>query len=286
MDEFYGPSLSIPWFLKLIYDGREDLKSLFDLTSYDGEGGLNKWWIKHGCREYPFWNVPIFKDSALNKSLLRNSVISEIGVNLIGFSRGVLGLGEDVRLARMACEAGSIPYKMMDAPISGPLKLDDSIIDNMGSELPHAISLFCLPPTDMVRIVSEGGGQCLENIAYGIGLWPWELSHWPKSIAVDSIVDEIWAQSKFVESAFRLMTDKPVTLMPHTVEVLTPNNWSKKIFGFDEQTFLFLVMFDGNSWISRKNPIGSISAYLKAFPNPISTVGLLIKVINIFVLLH
>jgi glycosyltransferase involved in cell wall biosynthesis len=40
-------------------------------------------------------------------------------------------------------------------------------------------------------------------------------------------------------------------------------------------------MFDGNSWLTRKNPIGGIAAFQKAFPPSASSVGLVIKAMNI-----
>jgi len=44
--------------------------------------------------------------------------------------------------------------------------------------------------------------------------------------------------------------------------------------------FLFLSMYDSNSTIQRKNPIGAIKAFKKAFPPSEKNVGLIIKINN------
>jgi glycosyltransferase involved in cell wall biosynthesis len=279
--EIPNRSLCVPWFLELIHEGRSDLTTAFDIKTPEGISGLIKWWGEHGIREYPFWSYPLIRNDTFFRSSFRGLEVKDVGINLIGFPYGVLGLGEDLRLAKLACESALIPHKVIEAPISGPERLDNSLVGNLGSAVSHSISLFCLPPTDMGRMIAEGGTQLIENIAYGIGAWPWELPHWPREIRVDGLVDEIWAQSNFVANAFQIFTNLPVTLMPHTVQTLEPRNISKEVFGFKGNSFLFLIMFDSNSWLTRKNPIGSIEAYIKAFPLASSGVGLLIKAMNL-----
>ena len=208
--------------------------------------------------------------------------ITQIGMNLIGFARGVLGLGEDIRMATMACQQAAIPIAVIDAPIPGPVKEDDTLNELLVEDLRYPISVFFMPPTEMIRWAMQGGVDLINTEAYNIGAWPWELPYWPEEFGqVHELVDEIWAQSKFVASVFQRITDKPVTYMPMAVAIPAPLNYSRDRFNFPKSDFLFFMMFDGNSWLSRKNPLAGVQAFVKAFPLNTSGVGLVIKAMNI-----
>ena len=204
------------------------------------------------------------------------------GVNLVGFARGVLGLGEDIRMATMACQRASMPVAVIDAPIPGPVKEDDTLNALLVKNLTYSMSVFFLPPQEMIRLAIQGGANLINSNAYNIGAWPWELPNWPSAFnQVHELVDEIWAQSRFVGSVFQRVTDKPVTYMPMAVAIPTPLNYSRDRFTFPKSNFLFFMMFDGNSWLSRKNPLAGVQAFIKAFPPNTSGVGLVIKAMNI-----
>jgi glycosyltransferase involved in cell wall biosynthesis len=50
--------------------------------------------------------------------------------------------------------------------------------------------------------------------------------------------------------------------------------------GLPPEPFLFLCMADGLSFLERKNPLGAIRAYRRAFPQPGNRAGLVVKLIN------
>ncbi len=102
-----------------------------------------------------------------------------------------------------------------------------------------------------------------------IGYWFWELEHIPQPmIGAMSLVDEIWAGSRFVTQNFAAVTEKPVRYLPVAVPKPEPSTKDRSAFprlaGFDER-MLFLVVFDYFSIMERKNPIGAIEAFRKAF---------------------
>jgi glycosyltransferase involved in cell wall biosynthesis len=119
------------------------------------------------------------------------------------------------------------------------------------------------------------------NGRYNICGWQWELPHWPDKWApLLNIPDEIWAQSRFVQTMFQAATDKPVTYMPLAVDKPVFHPVSKSFFGIPEQAFTFLSVFDCNSWIKRKNPLAAIRAFDAAFPRSRSDVRLVVKIMN------
>ena len=91
-------------------------------------------------------------------------------------------------------------------------------------------------------------------------------------------LDEVWVCSEFNAKALRAHTDKPVTVVPHPAhaprgrDVLPPEI-------ADEDLFTFLFVFDQLSVQERKNPVGLIEAFERAFPTP-GEARLVIKSIN------
>ncbi len=94
-------------------------------------------------------------------------------------------------------------------------------------------------------------------------------------VAAASLLDEIWAPSTFIQSAIRRKVSIPVIHMPHGIEVTSKRPCSPEELGVPHGRFTFLCMFDLTS-ITRKNPLGAVEAFRRAFPAQ-SAVALLIK---------
>jgi glycosyltransferase involved in cell wall biosynthesis len=204
------------------------------------------------------------------------------GVNVIGFPQGVLGLGEDARMAARVLQMSSTPVTLLNAPMAGPAKLEHSVDHLISEELKYNISLICLPAPEMVRLAIEGGRHLIDAPTHRIGAWPWELPHWPDAFGnVHQMVDEIWAQSRFVQSVYSRLGNTPVYRMPMAVEVPAPVDPARARFGLPADQFLFYLMFDGNSWLSRKNPLAGVHAFKRAFGDSSPGVGLVIKAMNV-----
>ena len=279
----------LPRFLEMIASERPDLTAAFDVRTATGRAGLVDWWNENGTREYPLLsslqvqrlNANAPKDGLQYRTYVEGSGYA-FGVNVVGFPQGVLGLGEDARMAARVFQLTSTPVVLVNAPMSGPQKLDTSVDHLMSDDLKYGISLFCLPPPEMVRLALEGGRSMIDAPTHKIGAWPWELPHWPSAFGkVHQMVDEIWAQSRFVQTVYSRLGDTPVYHMPMAVEVPTPANPSRERFGLPSNEFLFYLMFDGNSWLSRKNPLAGVQAFKQAFGERSPGVGLVIKAMNV-----
>jgi len=66
--------------------------------------------------------------------------------------------------------------------------------------------------------------------------------------------------------------------MAVSVDRLTPTPRAR--FGLPEDRFLFLYVFDWNSYPARKNPLAAIDAFRRAFPTGREPVGLVLKTMN------
>lgn len=260
----------IPYVLHRIWTGRPDLRTTFDLRLPSGCDGLLAWWKEHGLREYQSL-VQLFQDP----------LAEQPGMNLVGYARSVIGIAEDVRMAARSAALAGIPFSVIDAPIKGPPKLDHSLDEHIVEQPRWPVSLYCLPPTEIIRLGLEGGRRLLDSGTYNIGGWHWELPVWPEHLTgvIDS-VNEVWVYSEFVRQAFAAKTSKPVRKMPLAVELPTNPGANRAQFGLSESRFQFLVMFDGASWLSRKNPLAAVRAFRKAFGNE-QNVALVIKAISL-----
>jgi glycosyltransferase involved in cell wall biosynthesis len=207
---------------------------------------------------------------------------SAAGVNLIGFADGVLGLGEDLRMmARAALRAG-LNVAIVDVGLHGrSVTSRPHGWDGLLVERPlFPVSVFCLPPFETMRLRIERGPEAFAA-ARNIGCWPWELTSLPPDWGmVFDLVDEVWAISPFLAEVYGRLTLKPVRHAPPHVAVEDAAAAPRSAFGLSDGQFVVLTMLDLNSFMARKNPLGSIAAFLQAFPDRSGPERLLLKTLN------
>lgn len=263
----WGPLTLCSW---LVWKSRPDLMGLFDIGQQTGHQAYQAWWQANGQQEY-----------AALVPLLSDPLASVPGLNVVGFARSVIGIAEDVRMAVKSAQAADIAVSVIDAPMSGPASEDHSLDALIVDRPAHRVALYCLPPPELARLQLEGGQRLLASGTYNIGGVHWELPSWPEHLnCFASQMDEIWVYTRYVKEALGSLTDKPVVHMPLAVEVAPAMAPDRSVWGLPPSSFLFLVMFDGKSWVSRKNPAAAIHAFRKAFPTD-QGVGLVIKAMGI-----
>lgn len=200
------------------------------------------------------------------------------GVNLIGYARGQFGIGEDVRMAALACEAAGIPFSVYNIePGREVCQGDDSILAHVSDALPHAVNVFCTTGIETARLAAVHGSTLFDGRRC-IGYWPWELPEWPADWHhAYRLVDEVWASSRFTYEAFARSCPKPVRHMPMAVTVDPTAGLTRRDFGLPEDRFLFVFAFDVLSSLARKNPQACVAAFRRAFPRGDEPVGLVVK---------
>ena len=99
-------------------------------------------------------------------------------------------------------------------------------------------------------------------------VWYWELEevplHW-RELARQA--HEIWAPTTFIQHALARVVAVPVVSMLPAVTLSDFNILDRNHFGLARVGFFFLFIFDLASIMERKNPLGLIRAFKKAFPN-------------------
>lgn len=107
-----------------------------------------------------------------------------------------------------------------------------------------------------------------------IACWAWELSEMPPSWRqVFPFVHEVWVPSAFVAEALaRSGCPCPVRVVPHPVRIPPSATAVPRV----ERGFTVLTVFAYDSGFERKNPIGAIQAFRRAFAED-DTARLLLK---------
>lgn len=205
------------------------------------------------------------------------------GVNLIGYARGQLGIGEDIRMAAKALEAAMIPYSVYNVDPDPSIDCnDDSLSAQCSEALPFRFNLFCTSAVETARLaVSEYLPMMVKGYV-NIGFWPWEFARWPAQWDVCyRMVDEVWASTSFTAEAYRHDRALPVQLLPMVVDVASSAGKSRVHFDLPASAHLFVFSFDCSSTIKRKNPMAVVDAFQRAFPlDSTVDVALVVKVMR------
>lgn len=205
----------------------------------------------------------------------------EPGVNLIGFLKGEIGLGEGSRLlARSVIEAG-IPLLAYNLEIPGAMRYGDTSLDKyLTTNLPYFVNIIHLNPPEVEYVYDTREKGWFEG-RYTIGFFLWELERLPENwLKPFRLINEIWTPSEYTSAVFRSVTDKPVFTMPYPITAVADRRFDREYFGLNKDSVLFLCMFDTNSTIERKNPAAAIRAYRMAFGSGNNKTGLVVKVNN------
>ncbi len=204
------------------------------------------------------------------------------GVNLIGLLRAQMGLGQSCRLLADMFEHSKYPVSLYDFNLGSSLMSteDHTLDDKITDELKYNINLIHINPDEMKLLYTRMNPREWEK-RYNIAFWLWELEEIPKDWQrYFPLLDEIWTPSEFISRNLRKITDLPVTTIPYCVKAPTNEKYTRTYFKLPEDKFLFLAMYDSNSTRERKNPMGVIRAFKKAFSPEDKNVGLVLKINN------
>jgi len=203
------------------------------------------------------------------------------GVNLIGYIRGEIGLGQSCRLVADGLQESGLDFTVYNYEPVSSMRFNDHTWDHkITGTAPYNINIIHINPYEF-PLAYHRIGKALWDSRYNIAFWLWELERFPGQWknALD-LVDEIWTPSEFASESIRMATGKPVLTIPYALRNLDIGTYTSEDFGLPEGKFLFLCMYDCNSFIERKNPMGAIRAFKQAFPADVQDVGLVIKLNN------
>lgn len=194
------------------------------------------------------------------------------GVNVAGYFRAELGVGEGARLLVSALEAADVPCRVRISTRTGsrqdhPFDLRQPSRGGTDPfDAPFDTNVVCVNADQLADFATEAGPEFFAG-RYTVGQWAWELEEfpdaWPEAF---DLVDEIWAVSEFTRKAIAAATEKPVFAVPHAIVAPSASSaFDRGSLGLPEGRFLFLFAFDLLSVLERKNPLGLVDAFTRAF---------------------
>jgi glycosyltransferase involved in cell wall biosynthesis/SAM-dependent methyltransferase len=210
------------------------------------------------------------------------SATSTLGVNVAGFLRGGLGLGQAARLYVAALRDAGVPVatttvevRMPDVP-GATAKV--AVFDDLNTDEHLPFNLVCVNAPELPEFVADVGEKFFED-RYTIGVWAWETdvvpASWDRAFL---LVDEIWVYSSYVVELLSHAAPCPVVRVP--LPISAPRRGSTDTLSIDvPDGFTFLFVFDFFSTLQRKNPLGLVEAFKRAFA-PGEGPQLLIKSFN------
>ena len=260
-----------------VLDARPDLRQVFPHPRWRDRDGFQRWLWSHGLVE-GLTSLAVLGDPPRPRpSVVATPGRRPFGVNLVGYLDADLGLGVAARRMQHALEAAGVPtatvsYDRTSSNLRSP--------SAGGTARPFHANLLLITPDQLPLFVDDVGADFLAG-HHNIGLWYWESDVLtPQQESAFAFVDEVWAATTYLRDVFARAGRVPVSLVPSPLvfddPAVGPSDRSR--LGLDDR-FTFLFSFDFLSVVERKNPLGLLEAYQRAF-GPDDGTRLIIKSIN------
>jgi glycosyltransferase involved in cell wall biosynthesis len=196
------------------------------------------------------------------------------GVNLVGYARGGLGLGETLRRFAQALHGEGLPFSVVDVDLHlGDRGRDERLGAWISQDNPYPVNLLMVTASELPAVREHLGAAFFQG-RRNVGYWFWELESFPAAWhGAFDMVDEAWTATEFVAAALRPHARAPVQIVPHPVTVppdlvnldLARRRAQRRELGVPEDGFQFLYTFDFHSYLARKNPLAAVEAFERAF---------------------
>lgn len=197
------------------------------------------------------------------------------GCNLIGYAKAESGLGEHIRLVGQGLLGAGIPFGVVSSEETVHREDESSLDSFLSNQLEYRANLICYNGNLISQWYLDKSE--LFQRRYNIGYGYWELSEYPQRWLYSmNALEEIWAPSRFIQKVILESSTLPVLHMPPGVNWKIEKGYRKKTFGLPSDSFNFLYVFDFVSF-HRKNPMGVVEAFRRAFPATVRDVSLVLK---------
>ncbi len=268
-----GGEHGVTRYLYEIYSSRPDLRQEF--PNLDGPDAMRliEWHRVHGRVKLPY---PVHPSAAQDGEDATQNSDAPVGVNVAGYFRAELGVGETARQVVTALQSAEMPVATVGLSASASRQEHEYETDAIAPTFP--VNLICVN-ADMLPTFAQRAGPGFFFDRYSIGLWWWEIDEFPEHFhkAFDHL-DEVWVGSHFVADAISAVSPLPVVKVTMPVSMPEIEEFDRADLGLPEG-FVFLFVFDYHSVFERKNPLALVEAFERAFPEG-SGASLVLKSIN------
>ena len=249
-------------YLRQVYLSRPDLSRAFPEVPGRDTASFYAWAREHGRTEVP---IPaVLLPPAGNEQFATAAFRPRTeGVNLAGFLDDALGIGEVARRIGASLAEAGIPHAAVayarDRGRGGGTAKPEARYD---------VNLVCINPDSLASFANDASDDFFTG-RYTIGVWFWETAVLPPSFGwAFEMVDEVWCASDFVVDAVAARAHERAPVWKFPLAIVAPTvdlALDRARLGLPTDRFVFVVSFDHLSVLERKNPIGAIEAFRRAF---------------------
>jgi len=260
-------------FMKYLWDQHSHLKSTFDLHDPSQVERFVFWYLQNATQLGidPRLIEPVAecvgrKAPVVNDKAFRLEEDTRPDVSVVGYLRTASGVGEVGRLTIETLATAGVQMQGYDVALNvASPRTDERCTPFLSDSVDGRVQIFNIN-ADQLPLVIEEIHPVLRNDAYRIAVPFWELSQFPDAW-IDSFdnVDEIWAPTRFIQSALVRKLTKPVIRMPVALNFPTFTPLPRDYFRLPNDKFIFFFSFDFLSFVSRKNPRAVVQAFKEAF---------------------
>lgn len=220
-------------------------------------------WADHRCRYEP---VSAYLRSATPGSVTQWSTDGRRsgGVDLVGYFGAEVSLSNVADRLLASLDAVGIPRRTLDLRRTGSPRRDRPVDDVLGHD-----TVIVVANHDQVPALLAQHGDVLAGRRL-IGFWHWDVEHVPVEVAARMVhFDQLWVLNDYTERSLAAVPGAPpVRSLPLPVPAPDVSGASRADLGLPADRPIVLVTFDHLSVTERKNPLGAIEAFRRAFPEP------------------
>jgi glycosyltransferase involved in cell wall biosynthesis len=186
-------------------------------------------------------------------------------VNVVGYLRSESGVGQAARAVVAGLDAAGtvvLPIHPHDVP---PSRQGVPFATLSPQHAAFGVNLLCLTALETPGFAASVSPSFFAG-RHTIGLWWWEVESFPEIMHPGfSHVDEVWVASEHIARALRPVAgNTPVTTIRVPVLPPEPARLTRAELGLPDG-HLFVTTFGYYSSVVRKNPMGAIAAFARAF---------------------
>jgi len=271
-----GAETPISRYVRALYDERPDLAVQF--PHLDGIHGVQLLeWLRRKGRAHAEV-LPEYVPPPLAPPRASAAGLPE-GVNVVGYLHAEDGIGGVARsvldvLARLGADVSLRACTATSSRQQADLVGGDPL-----SDVTYDTTIACVN-ADQFPLLGEQLGDRRPIAATNIAIWAWEVERFPRWMARSAaLVDEIWTYSRHAAEAIAQACPVPVHVFSPPVPVIDDlAAIDRGQLGLSDD-FTFFFCFDFASGFERKNPLGVVEAFRRAFA-PGEGPRLVIKSVN------
>jgi glycosyltransferase involved in cell wall biosynthesis len=208
------------------------------------------------------------------------------GINLAGHLSAPQGLGVAARNTTQLLTARGVDWVGIDVP--PPAATAERVAWATGHawdprmHAPHTVNLLHLNPPEVLELLWERPRWLVLEGRVTACVPFWEFPRVPPGW-IEGLVcmDAVLAPSRFVERAVRMaLPELPLFHFPQSAWLDTTPRRDRARFGIRERACAFVTAYDTRSDAARKNPLGAVDAFGRAFPGQRDDVRLVLRIQN------